>query len=489
MRRLRWVAFTFLLGMVVLLDPAISPAQFMQKGGGGFGKGGGGFGGFGQPGGGFGGGGFGGGGFGGRAGGMDPEMVWNFLQQQTGGNGETLDLSKVPAWSREMGRRLAEKYGTEMLPETGIMTKAEFLAFSARNSVKIEAARAGGAGGPGGPPGGTGGFGGPPGGFGGPPGGPPAFGGTSAVTPGPGSTPPGGGGGFGPPGFGPPGFGPPGGGGGGSGSGGGFFGGGRGNESPEDMAKRRIAEQDKNGDGRISREEADGRLRGNFDRMDTDRDGYITLAEYTAALSGLMGGGRDSNRDQPFGGGWGGGWGGDTGGWGGWGGGWANTGSDNRRERREEEPKPVAVRYGHLPKGLPDWFDSYDADKDGQVALHEWRKAGREISEFQQYDLNGDGLVTADEILRGQFLKAEAEKIAAINEAGVGAMVASGRRPPSGGGFALPGSSPPASSDKISATNERGTEGRSGEGRPNPFREGGFGKEKKEKKEKDRKGY
>ncbi len=50
--------------------------------------------------------------------------------------------------------------------------------------------------------------------------------------------------------------------------------------------------------------------------------------------------------------------------------------------------------------GLPGWYDEYDTDKDGQVSLYEWRKSGKVTDEFLEMDLNGDGLVTADEYLR-----------------------------------------------------------------------------------------
>ncbi|QJX00218.1 EF-hand domain-containing protein [Frigoriglobus tundricola] len=50
--------------------------------------------------------------------------------------------------------------------------------------------------------------------------------------------------------------------------------------------------------------------------------------------------------------------------------------------------------------GLPDWFTKLDADQEGQVSLFSWRKAGRPTAEFQEMDLNGDGLITADEYHR-----------------------------------------------------------------------------------------
>lgn len=60
----------------------------------------------------------------------------------------------------------------------------------------------------------------------------------------------------------------------------------------------------------------------------------------------------------------------------------------------------VAIRYGKLPKGLPDWFVKLDTDKDGQIGLYEWLAAKKPTKEFLEMDLNGDGLLTAEEYLR-----------------------------------------------------------------------------------------
>jgi hypothetical protein len=103
-----------------------------------------------------------------------------------------------------------------------------------------------------------------------------------------------------------------------------------------------------------------------------------------------------------------------------WGqGGWDQSGWGQRpfEKKDAEEERPVAMRYGKLPKGLPDWFDSNDTDKDGQVSLYEWRKAGREMKDFLEMDLNSDGLVTADEYLRFARQKNIDTKVAAY-EAG-----------------------------------------------------------------------
>jgi Ca2+-binding EF-hand superfamily protein len=68
----------------------------------------------------------------------------------------------------------------------------------------------------------------------------------------------------------------------------------------------------------------------------------------------------------------------------------------------------LSVRFGGiLPKGLPSWFKALDKDGHGQVTLHQWREADKEIDEFRRYDLNGDGIITADEVLR--YLKKRSE--------------------------------------------------------------------------------
>jgi Ca2+-binding EF-hand superfamily protein len=55
-----------------------------------------------------------------------------------------------------------------------------------------------------------------------------------------------------------------------------------------------------------------------------------------------------------------------------------------------------------LPEGLPDWFNSSDADGDGQVSMHEFASplTDEKLAEFAKYDLNGDGFITADEVLK-----------------------------------------------------------------------------------------
>jgi hypothetical protein len=53
-----------------------------------------------------------------------------------------------------------------------------------------------------------------------------------------------------------------------------------------------------------------------------------------------------------------------------------------------------------LPKDLASWFDELDMNRDGQVALYEWREGGKELDGFGEYDLNDDGFITIEELVR-----------------------------------------------------------------------------------------
>ncbi len=65
--------------------------------------------------------------------------------------------------------------------------------------------------------------------------------------------------------------------------------------SPEEMLKR-IAERDKDGDGKISREEAPERLKEMFERADSNRDGLLDVEELKAWFSRMGKPGREEPR-------------------------------------------------------------------------------------------------------------------------------------------------------------------------------------------------
>ncbi len=63
------------------------------------------------------------------------------------------------------------------------------------------------------------------------------------------------------------------------------------------------------------------------------------------------------------------------------------------------DKRPTVLRAGKLPKELK-WFEDMDIDKDGQIAMWEWRRAGKDPEEFANYDRNDDGFITPEEALR-----------------------------------------------------------------------------------------
>ncbi|MBA2113922.1 hypothetical protein [Bremerella alba] len=79
----------------------------------------------------------------------------------------------------------------------------------------------------------------------------------------------------------------------------------------------------------------------------------------------------------------------------------------DRYSRSDSSDKPAQDTYRfltateRLPKGLPDWFQRNDLDADGQIMMHEYTTSwsSSKVSEFNSYDLNGDGVITPKEAL------------------------------------------------------------------------------------------
>jgi hypothetical protein len=143
------------------------------------------------------------------------------------------------------------------------------------------------------------------------------------------------------------------------------------------IAESMFRRQDANGDSLLNNDEMPGTLRAERDRWDTNKDGFIDLAEYKEYYKA---------RISPY-------QGGQYGGAPGW------TAPPAAGED-EEERRPVVYRAGKLPPNLPSWFSQCDRDQDGQVGLYEWKASGRSFQEFAAFDRNGDGFITAEEALR-----------------------------------------------------------------------------------------
>lgn len=416
--RLKWLGGALLLFGMLLLNPEPSPGQ---PGGGGFKRGG-------PP---------------------DPEKMFGFLAK----GGDSIDFSRMDPDQKRFAQGMLSRFGMPAPTDNTVITKAQFV--ESFNQVMAAKGMTPGSSSPGGPNGSMGGQ--PGGGFGGPGGGGPGggFGG-----PGGGFGGPGGAGGFGGPGGG---FGGPGGGFGGPGGGRGPRGpGGPGGGMSDADLERRFAEYDQNKDGRLSLEEASDRMKPSFKEIDANGDGSIDLSEYKGYIARRFGGGpggggpgggppgggswNGGNNNWGNGPGWGGGPPGGPGG-GGWGGGPSNGGDAHRDEKKEENV--FAIRYGKLPPGLPDWFTELDTDKDGQIGLYEWRAAGKDTKEFMAMDLDHDGLLAPQELLRYNARKAEDDRLTAIEEGiappkGGNSRTADASAGPGGrGGRGGPGGGPP----------------------------------------------
>ncbi|PQO25424.1 hypothetical protein C5Y96_24085 [Blastopirellula marina] len=132
-------------------------------------------------------------------------------------------------------------------------------------------------------------------------------------------------------------------------------------------AESLLKQNDRNGNGVLEKDEW-SRLRGNPSDYDKNGDGKITVEELT-------------QRSESFGQG------------------------RSSRSVSNEKPKQETYRFltatERLPKGLPDWFLSNDQDADGQIMMHEFTTSWStsKVSEFNEYDLNGDGVITPKEAL------------------------------------------------------------------------------------------
>jgi Ca2+-binding EF-hand superfamily protein len=157
--------------------------------------------------------------------------------------------------------------------------------------------------------------------------------------------------------------------------------------NPDAFAEMLFRQFDKNGDGVLNYDEMPENLRAERDKFDENKDGLIDLNEFKNYWRGRSDqiraelAARAGIQATP----------GDAG---------ALPGLPTAPASTEEEvQKRVVYRAGKLPKELPAWFAQYDTDGDGQIGLYEWKKTGRDLKEFQAMDRNGDGFLTAEEVL------------------------------------------------------------------------------------------
>jgi hypothetical protein len=65
-------------------------------------------------------------------------------------------------------------------------------------------------------------------------------------------------------------------------------------------------------------------------------------------------------------------------------------------------PARLLTPIEKYPKGLPDWFVQKDVHHNGQITMAEYTTnwTAEKVKEFNHYDLNGDGIITAAEVLK-----------------------------------------------------------------------------------------
>jgi outer membrane protein assembly factor BamB len=138
-----------------------------------------------------------------------------------------------------------------------------------------------------------------------------------------------------------------------------------------------------NKEGQIPKEAAEPPLRSQWDIWDFDANGAIDLQEFRAfIMAQRMGWNPQKGGPNPF------------------------------RPSWAVEPRTPVYRKGKLPSGLPSWFADLANNEEGQIFLFDWRAAGRKDEEFFAMDLNGDGILTPEEVL--DYLKKLAQAASSI---------------------------------------------------------------------------
>ena len=155
----------------------------------------------------------------------------------------------------------------------------------------------------------------------------------------------------------------------------------------------RIRAADQNGDGLISRSEAQAGMPGlaaRFDAIDTDKDGNLSAAELDAARATFGRGGRGGGWMQ-----------------------WDANGDgqlsreeamarvdalDTNRDGTVSAEEMQAARGARGPGGRGQGFTRWDANGDGMLSRAEVANAPRLSQEFDAIDTNRDGLLTVEEL-------------------------------------------------------------------------------------------
>lgn len=140
-------------------------------------------------------------------------------------------------------------------------------------------------------------------------------------------------------------------------------------ERDETYARGLLKKYDTNGD-RVLQEEEWKKISGSPEKADSNGDKKITFTELVDRVS-------QRRREREASG---------------------SAGTSDRRSYR------VITAQEKLPEGLPGWFTDKDRNGDGQVSMHEYSRRWTDSTarRFLGLDKNDDGLITADEALKGR---------------------------------------------------------------------------------------
>lgn len=171
-----------------------------------------------------------------------------------------------------------------------------------------------------------------------------------------------------------------------------------------ELADAQFRKLDADGDGKLNQNEMPGPLRFGLSKWDKSGDGLIDMYEFREYFSARMVGSGEDQGTRGI--------------------------ASIIIEIEELDRKPVVYRPGGAtPAGLPAWFKELDTDKDGQVALYEWRKGASilekntvdpDLDEFTKWDLNNDGYISPDEALRYLALTATPRPATSLSANGSG---------------------------------------------------------------------
>ncbi|HBJ34786.1 MAG TPA: hypothetical protein DDZ51_08490 [Planctomycetaceae bacterium] len=210
--------------------------------------------------------------------------------------------------------------------------------------------------------------------------------------------------------------------------------------TPADLkeSEERLARYDRNKDGFLSGDELSSRWSGNPLDFDRNGDGKLSASELAVRAARMRIAQVEVAQSQ------------------------SRKESDKRGSRTAkpaEIPDPYKGRKSFatlsrkLPEGLPGWFAEKDVDGDQQISMAEYSKNWTEslVAEFQNFDLNGDGFVTAQECLAAVRNGASASASSTAVAMSSGASSTGSRSGSPSGSSRSSGSSPPAAASTTPA--------------------------------------